>query len=70
MVGVTVTLIKLQELSGLERLDDRCGSPFIKLATKMSEGTGFAHWFPLRLYREGVTTRRSEKYKVYYARNM
>ena len=62
-----ISYSKLLELSGLDKLSVRQEEAFMKLAIKMSESNRYAHWFPLRLYRDGVTVRRKEKYKVYRA---
>ena len=63
--GWQISYSKLLEMSGLDRLDVRRESRFIKLATKMADSNRFSAWFPLRLYRGNVLPRKLEKYKVY-----
>ena len=65
--GWNLSYSKLLEISCVERLADRREEAFIKLASKMADSSRFAKWFPLRLYRDGVSVRRREKYKVYRA---
>ena len=38
---------------------------FVKLAEKMSESPRFSAWYPRRLYKGEVATRRREKFKIY-----
>ena len=58
---------ELREKSGIELLQTRREEAFDKLAVKMSESARFSSWFPRRLYRDGVSLRNREKYKVYRA---
>ena len=60
-----ISYADLLSKSGIDRLDIRRDERFNSMAKKFSESGKFAHWFPLRLDRAGVTTRRSEKYKIY-----
>ena len=63
--GFQISYANLLIKSGLDRLDHRREARFVKFAEKASEDKRFASWFPLRLYRGSMATRKNEKYKVY-----